>query len=40
MKAKARTFLVPDASVCFTREAPISYIMNPAWIRIMMAVHQ
>ena len=29
MKAKARTFLVPDASVCFTREAPISYIMNP-----------
>ena len=27
---KARTFLVPAANTCLTRDAPISYIMKPA----------
>jgi hypothetical protein len=32
MKAKARMFLIPDASTFFCRVAPISYARNPAWM--------
>ena len=40
MTAKARMFLVPDASVCLTRDAPISYIRKPTWMRIITATVQ